>query len=93
MAHEGPDLSAMIGLGAALEEMLRFQDAHSVYLQALALAPDNPAVLIHAGLCARDPGLAPEARERLERAVALDERSPPPAPMSPIPTGPARASS
>jgi Flp pilus assembly protein TadD len=76
MARQGPDLSAMIGLGAALEEMLRFEDAHSVYLQALALAPDNPAVLIHAGLCARDLGLATEARERLERAVALDERSP-----------------
>lgn len=76
LSRHGPDLSALVALGAAREEMLRFEDAMAAYRQALSLVPDHPGVLIHAGLCARDLGRSAEARECLERAVALDASSP-----------------
>ena len=55
----------------ALEEG-RYKDADAAFARALAAAPDDPALLLGAGLAARRLGNAARARELLARALQID---------------------
>ena len=55
----------------ALEEG-RYKDADAAFARALAAAPDDPALLLGAGLAARRISNAVRARELLTRALQID---------------------
>lgn len=50
----------------------RMQDAEALYREALLAAPDNAEALNYVGLCELGRGEFASARQRLERAVAVD---------------------
>jgi tetratricopeptide (TPR) repeat protein len=55
----------------ALEEA-RYKDADAAFMRALASAPDDPALLLGAGIAARRLGSTSRARELLTRALQID---------------------
>ena len=57
-------------LGAAYEQVSRFDDARAAWNQALSLSPDNPDVLANAAISAMTRGDAAGAETLLRRAAA-----------------------
>lgn len=57
-------------LGAAYEQVSRFDDARAAWNQALSLSPDNPGVLANAAISAMTRGDAAGAETLLRRAAA-----------------------
>jgi Flp pilus assembly protein TadD len=57
-------------MGIAREQNQQSDDAHAAYLQALALSPDNPAVLSNLALWCATHHDAAQAETLLRRAIA-----------------------
>jgi len=70
LAAHGPQLAVLLRLGAVYHDMVRPQDAHRTYLQAVQLEPDNVDALCVAGMSARDLGETAQAEAFLARAQA-----------------------
>ena len=64
------DWQAWSLLGAAYDQVRRPEDARAAWAQALALSPDNPAVLSNMAMSAMTRGDAATAEPLLRRAVA-----------------------
>ncbi|NWM35088.1 tetratricopeptide repeat protein, partial [Escherichia coli] len=62
-------------LGAAYEQVRRFDEARAAWNQALTLSPNNPDVLTNAAMSAATQGDAPGAETLLRRAVAQPNAS------------------
>ncbi len=69
MTRAPKDWRAPSLLGVALEQSERLDEAREAYRQALALSPDNPAVLSNLGLSFASHGEPAQAEPLLRRAV------------------------
>lgn len=76
----GPDeraqAEALVAQGNAAEDAGRLQDAHGLYLQAVALAPDLPKTHLNLGIAEEALGDAIAARARYEKVLALEPGHP-----------------
>jgi Flp pilus assembly protein TadD len=57
-------------MGVALQQVRRYEDADAAWRQALALSPDNPAVLSNMAMALADRGQAADAEPLLRKAAA-----------------------
>lgn len=66
------DVSALVGLGYALQHQWHWQESARWYREALDVSPDCVQALLGLCVCLRAEGRMQEARECVERALAID---------------------
>jgi Flp pilus assembly protein TadD len=57
-------------MGVALQQVRRYEDADAAWRQALALSPENPAVLSNMAMALADRGQAADAEALLRKAAS-----------------------
>ena len=71
-----PAAQALVAAGNAAEDAGRLQEAHGLYLQAVARDPRLPAAHLNLGIAQEALGDDPGARASYERALALEDGHP-----------------